>query len=210
MNILGIDEAGRGSVLGSMFLAGLVCNTKEQSELKKLGVKDSKQFGSGVRAQKQRFNLANQLKKHFDYKIEEITATKIDTYVSRNSLNELEREFACKIINYLKADEILLDGVKIFSPLKKIYNNLVAIDKGEEKSLVIAAASILAKSARDVAMEKLYQEFEQSFGFIKGGGYANKGSLNFVIWHQNQYNKLPCFYRKSYKWKALAKNTIIN
>lgn len=205
MKILGIDEAGRGPILGSLFLCGLVCNERDLPYLKGCGVKDSKLFGSGSCSKIKRRELALKLKKKFDYKIEKATAKQIDFFVSTRGLNRLERKLACKIINSLEKDKIILDGLKIFSPLQKKYSNLVAIDKGDENNIVVAAASILAKDARDYDLNKLYKPFEKDYGKIKGGGYANQGSLDFVVWHLKKYQKVPNFYRQKYNYKNLIK-----
>ena len=107
MRILGIDEAGRGSVLGSMFLCGFVCSDKNLPRLKKLGVKDSKSFGSTDRARQKRCLLSKKLKENFSYQIEEVSSAKIDTFVNKKGLNQLEREVACKIIDFNPCDRIL-------------------------------------------------------------------------------------------------------
>ena len=170
MKILGIDEAGRGSVLGSMFLCGFICSDKdlpilrtlEILLLKKMGVKDSKSFGSTDKARQKRALLAEQLKANFSHQIEEVSAAKIDTFVSKKGLNQLERETASIIIDSNPCDRILLDGVNIFKPITKKYSNALALNYGDKRKLTIAAASILAKDARDFAIKKLYQPFQNS------------------------------------------------
>ena len=135
MRILGIDEAGRGSVLGSMFLCGFVCSDKDLPLLKKLGVKDSKSFGSTDRARKKRCLLSKKLKENFSYQIEEVSAAKIDTFVKQKGLNQLEREVACKIIDSNQCDRIVLDGINIFQLLTKKYLHALAINQGDKKQL---------------------------------------------------------------------------
>lgn len=203
MKILGIDEAGRGSVLGSMFLCGFICSDKDLPILKKMGVKDSKSFGSTDKARQKRALLAEQLKANFSYQIEEVSAAKIDTFVSKKGLNQLERETASIIIDSNPCDRILLDGVNIFKPITKKYSNALALNYGDKRKLTIAAASILAKDARDFAIKKLYQPFQSLYGDILGGGYANQSSLDFVIWYKKNYGILPSFYRKKYYWAKL-------
>ena len=203
MRILGIDEAGRGSVLGSMFLCGFVCSDKDLPQLKKLGVKDSKSFGSTDRARQKRCLLSKKLKENFSYQIEEVSAAKIDTFVKQKGLNQLEREVACKIIDSNQCDRIVLDGINIFQPLTKKYLHALAINQGDKKQLSIAAASILAKDARDTSLKKLYQPFQATYGNISGGGYPNQASLDFIIWYNKNYGRLPSFYRKQYHWNKL-------
>ncbi len=205
MKILGIDEAGRGSVLGNMFLCGFICSDKNLPLLKKMGVKDSKSFGSTDKSRQKRVLLAKTLKENFSYQIEEVSAAKIDIFVSKKKLNQLEREVACTIIDSNQCDRILLDGLNIFKPLTKKYPHALALNHGDKKKLTIAAASILAKDARDSSIQTLYQPFESLYGNILGGGYANQASLDFVVWHKKNYGTLPSFYRKEYSWKELDK-----
>lgn len=203
MKILGIDEAGRGSVLGSMFLCGIICNTKDYPFLKKLGVQDSKSF-LPKNAKKQRAQIALELQKKFPHIIIECNAKKIDSYVFQNALNLLEREVACKIIDSLETvDKILLDGKNIFSRLKEKYSHSEAIVRGDSKNLVIAAASIIAKNSRDHSWQKICETYQKEYNAeIKGGGYANIASEKFIRWYQEKYKKFPDFMRKSYRWKA--------
>ena len=135
--------------------------------------------------------------------IEEVSAAKIDTFVSKKGLNQLERETASIIIDSNPCDRILLDGVNIFKPITKKYSNALALNYGDKRKLTIAAASILAKDARDFAIKKLYQPFQSLYGDILGGGYANQASLDFVIWYKKNYGILPSFYRKKYYWAKL-------
>ncbi len=205
MKILGIDEAGRGCVLGSMFLCGFICSAKELPILKKMGVRDSKSFGSTDNARDKRALLAKKLKENFSCQIEEVSSARIDTFVSQKGLNQLEREVACTIIDYNPCDRILLDGLNIFKPLTKKYSHALALNQGDKKKLSIAAASILAKDARDFSLKKLYHPFQAAYGDILGGGYANQSSLDFVLWYKKNYGNLPSFYRKQFSWKALNK-----
>ena len=204
MKILGIDEAGRGSVLGSMFICGIVCVKEKYDFLKNIGVKDSKSFGQGCKARVKRSQIAMMLQSNFPHLILETTAKDIDNYVFKNGLNLLERKVACQIIDYFEVDAVLLDGKNIFSPLQSKYHHATAIDKGDIKNIVIAAASILAKNSRDQSLAKMYQPYQKNYGEIKGGGYANNNSAEFMQWHLKKYDKTPSFYRKSYKWNKFT------
>ena len=132
MRILGIDEAGRGSVLGSMFLCGFVCSDKDLPQLKKLGVKDSKSFGSTDRARQKRCLLSKKLKENFSYQIEEVSAAKIDTFVKQKGLNQLEREVACKIIDSNQCVKSLLlyvfNGKRQWIKFRTRYLRVISIE----------------------------------------------------------------------------------
>ena len=58
LGVLGIDEAGRGPVLGPMVVAGVVLKPQAASALTRRGVTDSKDFGAGVKARERRSELA--------------------------------------------------------------------------------------------------------------------------------------------------------
>ena len=64
MDVLGIDEAGRGSVLGPMVIAGVIVPEKMDKVLERMGVKDSKRLTPNRRT-----ILSRKLKKMFDYEI---------------------------------------------------------------------------------------------------------------------------------------------
>lgn len=199
---LGIDEAGRGPVLGPLVMAGLVLPEGARSEVAALGVSDSKVFGSSLKAQARRRELATWLKSRFKHRIEVADAAEVDLWVRGAGLNALERELAGRILDALPERPAMLDGHHLFKALE---GPLVkAEDKADAEHLEVAAASILAKDLRDRLLEELLTPFIETFGPIKGGGYANGATLAFVRWHLENHQDLPPFYRTSYNWKALG------
>ena len=87
MDILGIDEAGRGSVLGPMVIAGVVVPEKMEKVLGRMGVKDSKRLTANRRT-----ILSRKLKKMFEYDIIIISAREIDEMRADGiNLNEIEK-----------------------------------------------------------------------------------------------------------------------
>ena len=104
MDILGMDEAGRGSVLGPLVIAGVVVPEKMFKVLERMGVKDSKKL-----TPQRRTILSRKLKKMFDYGVVIITASQIDEMRANGiNLNEIERKGMEKIIleSYLR-EEVL-------------------------------------------------------------------------------------------------------
>lgn len=198
---LGIDEAGRGSILGPLVLAGVVVPDKKKDLLKELGISDSKTFGSQQKGKRIRESLAKEITRHFAYKIVVSSADEVDDYVIHQSLNKLEQDSAEKIIQEHPVDSVILDGENLFKPLVK--ENICAVNKADQLYLSVSAASILAKSTRDRLFADICQQYIKEFGEIKGGGYANQATLKFVKWHLEKKGTLPPFYRKSYKWKYL-------
>ncbi|NQU65625.1 MAG: hypothetical protein HQ517_15265 [SAR324 cluster bacterium] len=201
---LGIDEAGRGPVLGPMVMAGVRVSPIDFPQLERWGVKDSKRFGSSQKGQMRRKELAECIMSHFSYKLIILPPETIDQYVRGHALNRLEQETARKIIAMIPADLVVLDGEFLFKPLRNSFVH--AMNKADQSHLSVAAASILAKWKRDVLFKQLCEPFAEEFGDIRGGGYANSKTLAFVEWHLKSKGILPPFYRKSYHWKALKQD----
>lgn len=109
MNILGLDEAGRGPVLGPMIVAGIVIPEEKTKILERMGVKDSKKL-----TPKRRTTLARKLVKMFEYETVEITAMDIDNLRSKDvNLNEIEKIAMIKIIENLKPDAVIIDSLDV-------------------------------------------------------------------------------------------------
>lgn len=103
--ILGIDEAGRGPVLGPMVVAGVVIDEKDEAMLKRIGVKDSKRLSPA-----QREKIAIEIKKTAkNIETVVISAKQIDELMQIMSLNDIELNAMIKIINKLQADSVILD-----------------------------------------------------------------------------------------------------
>jgi len=207
MSELGIDEAGRGSILGPLVLAGVVVCEKDITFLQDLGVMDSKQFGSSKSGKLKRKGIALEIKQKLPHKIITISSHEVDRYVEKGGLNVLEQQVALEIIQHLSSDRVVLDGKNLFGPITK--QNIIAENKADLKYISVGAASILAKDSRDQQFEEICRPFNQEFGEIRGGGYANGLTLQFVQWYlKKNKNILPSFYRKSYCWKSLDLNKI--
>ena len=82
--ICGVDEAGKGPVIGPLVVAAV--KIKNAKDINNLGVKDSKQLTPTKRKE-----LAEIIKSEFDYAVEIIEAEVVDQYRRRNKLNELNR-----------------------------------------------------------------------------------------------------------------------
>jgi|APSaa5957512622_1039677.scaffolds.fasta_scaffold103343_1 ribonuclease HII len=198
---LGIDEAGRGSILGPLVMAGVLVEKSDEEMLKSWGVADSKLFGSQKKGKALRRQLAQKICEHCQHEILNLSSQKVDFFVQNFSLNILEQQTALKIVSRLPANGVILDGETLFSPILNSY--VQGVDRADRSYVSVAAASILAKDKRDSMFEELCQEYKKEFGEIKGGGYANKNTLEFVKWFQATKGSLPPFYRRSYRWKYL-------
>ncbi len=204
--VYGVDEAGRGPWLGPMAIAVVLVDAASVRALEKLGVQDSKRFGSSARGKAQRAELAEQIEQCVvDYRCALVSVDEIDRYTFRGQLNHLERVVVARLLgdDELKADRdarIICDGARLFSPMKREYPGLVAVDKGESAHVSVAAASVLAKHARDAAFAAIAEKYAAEFGPITGGGYVNKATRAFLEAYQARHGKgvLPPEARKSW------------
>ena len=206
MDILGIDEAGRGSVLGPMVIAGVIVPEKMDKVLERMGVKDSKRLTPNRRT-----ILSRKLKKMFEYEIVVISAREIDELrASGVNLNEIEKNAMESIILKLKPEKAIVDAVDVKA--QRFQDNLckdtgfdvIAEHKADDKYIEVSAASIIAKAERDAQIQEINKEFIKSGGI--GSGYPSdpitkKFLTNFT------YDEMPDFVRKSWATVEKMKNS---
>lgn len=204
--ILGIDEAGRGPVLGPMVVAGVVLKPQAASALTRRGVVDSKSFGAGEEARRERAELALHIRRlAADVQVEVFDHEAVDSFAERGLLNELERRAARAIIDRCPAvKRIVADGAKVFGFLRFRYPHLEAHDFGEEHHVAVAAASIVAKDLRDHLFQAIALRYDSEFGPIRGGGYVNAATADFLRRYHARYRCLPEETRRSWAWKVLG------
>lgn len=205
MLILGIDEAARGSVVGSLFIAGALFEEKDLSKLKKLGVKDSKLLSNS-----KRFKLCGQIAKiAIKTKVIEIPPYEIDDAVERKgglNLNWLESQKTIEIINHLKPEKVIIDCPSpniakytsyIKSHLEDKNIELVVEHKADLHHIECSAASILAKCAREEQVEKIKKFTKLDIG---SGYISDPKTVKFLEDYQEFYADL---FRKS--WQPFKK-----
>lgn len=171
MKLIGIDDAGRGPVLGPMILAGILIDESEEKKLKEIGAKDSKLLTPSKRK-----SLGDKFKKDYPYHIELSTPIEID---ESPNLNNLEAIKAAKIINKLSQEtkekiKVIIDCPSINTEAwGKFVENLIiekekielhVEHKADFNYPVVSAASIIAKEKREEEMEKLRNELKIDFG----------------------------------------------
>ena len=202
MDILGIDEAGRGSVLGPLVIAGVVIDNRKESILENMGVKDSKRL-----TPERRKVLARKLKKMFEYDTVIYSAQDIDNMRSEGiNLNEIERKGMQNLIQKLDFDKAIVDAVDV-KPLRfqdKLQRatgkDIKAEHKADDKYIEVSAASIIAKQTRDEAIAEINKQFEDVGGI--GSGYPSDPTTKKFLSNYT-YNEMPGFVRKS--WATVAK-----
>jgi ribonuclease HII len=203
--ILGIDEAGRGPVLGPMVVAGVALKCQAASALTRRGVMDSKAFGVGEEARAKREALAGHIRRlAAGVEVEVFGHEEVDRYTEEGRLNELERRAASAIIGRCPSvKRIVADGAKVFGLLRQIHPHLEARDFGEQVHVAVAAASIVAKDLRDTLFDAIAARYHDEFGPIRGGGYVNAATADFLRRYHARYRRLPDETRRSWGWKVL-------
>jgi ribonuclease HII len=188
MLICGLDEAGRGPILGPMVMAGVAISKDKRDQLKDLGVTDSK-----LLSPKRREALYDKIIELADsYCIIEISPNEIDEMnKSGTNLNQLEALKIAEILMKLKPDKVYVDspeptaakfGTMILSHMNGFSPEIIAEHGADLKYPTSSAASILAKVTRDRAVRKI----EKEIGYLIGSGYpADPNTKKFL---QEQYS----------------------
>jgi len=203
---MGIDEAGRGPVIGPMVLSAVCLDTRGAQTLSRMGVRDSKHYGPVHVARARRRELADAiLERAVHCVVCVVDVAEVDRRVRRNELNVLEREVACRMIELAPAaDRIVADGKVLFDALRARYAHLEAHNKGESKHCAVAAASILAKVRRDEIFERIARRYAHEFGAIAGGGYVNAATRRFLRAYAKKHHGLPPEARRSWPHHGLS------
>ena len=204
--ILGIDEAGRGPILGPLVLCGVLASSGEQRALVRAGVGDSKTYGSGSRGTERRSQLGRLIEQvAMRVSVRVASADEVDRWVEGAGLNALERELARQIISEnTEATRIRIDGERIFTPLKDTIEPLEAVDRADASCVVVGAASIVAKVVRDSLVSELLAPHQADFGPIRGNGYCNQGTADFLEAFWRQHSRLPDGTRQTWRWQTLS------
>ena len=200
--ICGVDEAGRGPVIGPLVVAGVTF--EDDSKLIEYNVRDSKKI-----APKRRETLAKKIKEiAVDYEITIISASDIDDMRKTMTLNEIEINVFIKIIDKLKPDVCYVDAVDVND--KRFGRNImsrlsfkpeiISKHKADDIYPIVGAASILAKTRRDMEVRKISQKLEKKLNFPLGSGYPSDPiTKKFLKGWVEKFGELPPNVRHSWK-----------
>ena len=182
--IAGIDEAGRGTLAGPVTVGAIILKITSANEksLMNIGINDSKKIAPKKRQELYEYIISNSISFSIGYS----TESEIDNIGINNAI-QLAISRALKNLNQ-KPDHLLIDAIKYS------YNKIAqtSIIKGDQKSLSIAAASILAKVTRDNYMNSISKEYPH-YLFNKNKGYGTKSHINAI----KKYGKSE-IHRKSF------------
>jgi len=159
---MGIDEAGRGCVLGSLYIGAFIVDEGVSDEqLRSAGADDSKRL-----SQKKRLLIREALKPLGYGEVRSVTAEQID----KGNLNELEEEVIVALVRKWRPDEVFVDALGHPAALPKVLKRLagkvsplspkwVMEPKADHTYPIVGAASILAKLERDEALNTIREDY---------------------------------------------------
>ncbi|HUJ61910.1 MAG TPA: hypothetical protein VLX92_25570 [Kofleriaceae bacterium] len=203
---LGIDEAGRGPAIGPMVIAAVALDSRNAAALTRKGLRDSKAYGAGDDAHAIRSELAVEIRRRAVFVMAiEVEHHEIDSRVARNELNVLERELATRLIDAAPScDKIIADGKRMFQALALRFEQFISVDHAEEHHASVAAASVVAKVARDERWGAIRRRYEPELGPIAGGGYANAATRRWLRAYAERYRRLPDEARRTWPYPYIA------
>lgn len=197
----GVDEAGRGSIIGPLVVAGVSIKESKVALLTEMGVRDSKALTPRARAR-----LFGQIMKIADSVcIRKVNPVEVDDSVSLRALNRLEARVMAAVINDIGADEVYVDCCDINPDRYKDYigqhlkcsPKVHSIHHADVTNVVVSAASIIAKITRDEEIKRIRSKYRGI-----GSGYpSDDRTMRFIRRYVAKNGSAPEFARKS--WKPL-------
>ena len=210
MLIAGVDEAGRGCVIGPLVIAGFLIKEENLPVLVQLGVKDSK-----LLSPKKREALSSEIirvaEKHHVMKLapKEIDCV-VESKRKLHKLNRLEAQTMAQIINTLKPNEAYVDAADVIENRFKhhiqevltVKAKITSRHKADKIYPVVSAASIIAKVERDSEIAAL----RATYGDFGSGYLTDPKTMRFLKQWLQTHDEYPDCVRKSWKPAKQAKN----
>jgi len=213
MLTLGIDDAGRGPLIGPMILAGVIITKEQEAFLKKHHIRDSKAIQN---SEMQKF--ATLVKKHCKaYKIVKTTPNEIDhSLATGTNLNTLEAIKTAKIVNEINITKYQKEKIRVIVDCPSVNTkawqetlmkyithkeNLTIFceHKADENHVSAAAGSILAKATREEEVAKI----KKKFGDIGSGYPSDPTTKEFLKSHGKELRNEDIFRKSWTTWKKL-------
>ena len=205
--VAGVDDAGRGPVIGPMVIAGVAMPKEKLRQLRPMGVKDSK-----LLSPRSRVLLANRVKEVVsNYAHVDVAPSEIDGVVHKarklERLNLLEAKCMARVITELRPDVAYVDASDVLperygntiSEMIPFKVNVISEHHADRNYPVVSAASILAKVRRDELIENLKGEYGEF-----GSGYVTDPvTMDYLRRWFKEHGDFPAIVRKS--WKTIDK-----
>lgn len=209
MLVSGVDEAGRGSVIGPLVIAGVSLEEKDLPKLVDIGVKDSK-----LLSPQKRETLAMYIRKlALNCHVVFLSPVEIDRVVETGKrlhrLNRFEAQAMARVITILKPEVVYVDASDVLADRfgEHIAENLdfklkiVSEHKADITYPIVSAASIIAKVERDRAISHL----QKKHGNMGCGYPSDSSTIKFLGDWIKKFGSYPDFVRKSWKTSKRVK-----
>jgi ribonuclease HII len=210
MLVAGVDEAGRGCVIGPLVIAGVLMKEEVLPLIGQLGVKDSK-----LLSPKKREALFIEIARLAEnYEIVKLSPVKIDRAVESkrklHKLNRLEAQTMAQIINTLNPDEVYVDAADVVEDRFKhhiqevltVKTRITSRHKADSIYPIVSAASIMAKVERDKEITAL----KEKYGDFGSGYLTDQKAMRFLKQWLQTHAEYPNCVRKSWKTAKQVKN----
>lgn len=207
MMIAGVDDAGRGAVIGPIIIAGVLFKEHQITRLYRLGVKDSKTLSANRRRM-----LSKEIKKMaIQWKIVEISPSDVDKVVLEGKkfhrLNWLEAKAMAEVIKGLHPEIVYVDASDVNETrfAQQIRNllpfevKIISEHHADTKYTIVGAASIIAKVHRDDSIAILREKYGNFGSGYSGDPYTR---LFLLKWFKKK-KEVPSDFRKS--WKTIKR-----
>ena len=194
--ICGIDEAGKGSVLGPMVVAGV--SAPDMDDVALTGVADSKTL-----SRKRRESLYAEITGKFVTACRIISAEEIDRLRAEISMNDIVARAHAEVIQKLPCGTVYVDACDVnaerygraVSGYAGEGYSIVSEHKADERFPVVSAASVVAKVTRDRCIEGLHEEFGNF-----GSGYPSDPlTIQFLEAYMAEFGLPPTCARSSWE-----------
>lgn len=199
----GVDEAGRGSIIGPLVVAGISVRKSRLAELKTMGVRDSKTLTPAARLRL----FGEIIEMAGAVSVRMVEPGEVDGNVMQRGLNRLEARMMANVIDSIDADEVYVDSCdvnpsryrqSIRKCLVTAPRKLHSIHHADSISVAVSAASIIAKVTRDREVHKI----RSKYGAGIGSGYpSDRKTMEFIRNWVAEKGEAPDFARRS--WKPL-------
>lgn len=198
--VMGVDEAGRGPVIGPLVVCGAHLDQRSLAQIDSMGLKDSKKLSP-----KKREAFAAELKEILKFELIVLSPGTIDARVgSEDNLNGLEVNCFAEAIRAVKPGTAYVDACDVnaerfgFNIRRSLDFDLeiVSCHEADNKYPIVMAASIIAKVHRDL----LIADISEALGEDVGSGYPHDPvTIEFLKSYYKKNHKMPDCVRKSWK-----------
>ncbi len=200
--VAGVDEAGKGAVIGSLFVAGVCVDSNSVKYLQRMNLRDSKDL-----SRKRRELLAMRIQKVGEIWVHEVTAEQIDELREIITMNDVIVRAHARVLHNLHPDCAYIDAADVNAERfglqvqeKSGIARVIAEHNADKNRVLVSAASIIAKVQRDLSIKRLGSALERNIG----SGYpSDTVTVTFLRQWLEEHDELPPETRKS--WKTVQK-----